>query len=80
MSTTYTNSDTIYTLQANGPTVFGAFSVTVARQSFGYSEADVDAAMQAFTDVLNASGQVQIDKVVKIFEASGASDWTYEPA
>lgn len=81
MATTYTNADAIYTLQANGPTFFSTFSVTVARQvGFGYSESDIDAAMQAFTDSLNASGHQHVDKAVKVFEASGTSDWTYEPA
>lgn len=81
MATSYTDSKTIYTLAANGPVFFGAFSVALGLQpGFGYTEADIDAAIQAFTDSLNASGHERIDTVAKVTEASGTSDWTYKPA
>jgi hypothetical protein len=81
MPTSYTDSKTIYTLQANGPVFFGAFSVVLAQQpGFGYAETDIDAAIQAFTDALNASGHERIDTVVKVTEATGTSDWTYQVA
>ncbi len=81
MATSYTDSKTIYTLQANGPVFFGAFSVVLGQQpGFGYTEADIDAAIQAFADSLNASGHMRVDTVAKVTEATGTSDWTYEPA
>ena len=81
MPTSYTDSKTVYTLEANGPVFFGAFSVVLGQQAgFGYTEADIDAAIQAFTDSLNASGHEQVDTVVKVTEATGTSDWTYKPA
>lgn len=81
MSTTYTDTKTIYTFQANGPVFFGAFSVVVDRQvGFSYTEADVDTAVEAFTNSLNTSGHEHVDQVAKVIEAAGTSDWTYEPA
>ena len=81
MATSYTDSKTIYTLQANGPVFFGSFSVALGQQpGFDYTDADIDTAIQAFADSLNASGHEQIDTVVKVTEATGTSDWTYKPA
>lgn len=80
MPTTYTNGRAIYTLEASGPEVSGAFSIAVDRPSgFTFTEADLDAAVEAFTDSLNASGHERLDRVTKVVEASGVSDWLYQP-
>jgi hypothetical protein len=82
MATTYTDDEAIYTFTANGPVFFGSFSLRVSTRGsgFSYSEADMDTAIQAFTDSLNASGHESVDSVAKVFTAAGTSDWTYEPA
>ncbi|WP_409469053.1 hypothetical protein [Streptomyces sp. HC307] len=82
MTTTYVDDEQIYTFNADGPTFFGSFTLRLSTRGtgFNYSEADVDAAIQAFTDSLNASGHEHIDRVTKTISAAGISDWMYEPA
>lgn len=80
MATSYTHGRVTYTFQANGPIFFGAFGTVVdSPGQFGYTESDIDAAVKAFVDTLNASGHARIDTVNKVFEATGVSDWTYQP-
>lgn len=78
MTTTYNDGDVLYTFKSISP----AFTVRVGRfnSQFGYTESDMDSAVQAFTDSLNSTGNTHIDEVNKIFEASGISDWTYTPS
>ncbi|MFD4264022.1 hypothetical protein ACFWR9_42065 [Streptomyces sp. NPDC058534] len=82
MATTYVDDEHIFTFKAEGPVLFGSFSLRLSTRGsgFSYTEADINSAIQAFADSLNASGHEHIDKVEKIITAAGVSDWDYEPA
>lgn len=82
MTTTYQDNEYVYSFQAtNGPTIGGLLSLKVSDfggSSGGWTEADLDTAVRAFTDSLNTSALVRIDLVTKYVEANALSDWKYE--
>jgi hypothetical protein len=83
MATTYTDYEHNYWFYATeGPATGRHLAVKVtefASSIGGWNESDLDKAFQAFTDSLNESALVKIDKVEKAILASAVSDWTYRP-
>lgn len=75
MSESYT--DTLVTYGFNGSSV----QVSIDPRGIVYTQADLDAAIQAFADSLNSSGNgPTILRVARWSQASGVSDWSYTPS
>lgn len=75
MTTTYTDVQLTYGFTGT------SVGVSIDPRGIVYSEADLDTAIQAFADSLNASGNgPTITQVTKTSsQAVGYSDWSYEP-
>lgn len=82
MAVAYTNGNPFYEIKWEGPEMFGRIALepgSVAGLG-GLAESDVDAAVIAFADVINAASQYPVSLVTKVYpHAYGVPDWTYVP-
>jgi len=74
LTTTYSDRDWIYSASLDDGVTSGGISVQI---SFGTpaSDAVIDAAMQAFFDVIN--GEITVTSSSKQRVATGVTDWSY---
>lgn len=83
MATQYSDYEHNYWFYATEGPATGrhlAIKVTEFASSIGgWSEEDLNRAFRAFTDSLNETALVKIDRVDKGIMASAVSDWVYKP-